>query len=77
MTIRSQGTENAEYFQLQGKSVKEGTYTFQKRMWPLQSLFPSGKMKIHTFFSYSTSKIKKEQENLKAFLDVMGKLLRP
>jgi len=38
LTIKSQGTEDAEHFQLQGKSVEEGTYKFQRRMCPLQSL---------------------------------------
>lgn len=56
MTVRSQGIEDAEYFQLQGKSVEEGIYTFQGRMRPLQSLLQSGKMKIHTFFHTALQK---------------------
>lgn len=60
MTVRSQGIEDAEYFQLQGKSVEEGIYTFQGRMQPLQSLLQSGKMKIHTFFHTAQGTMKPE-----------------
>lgn len=62
MTIKSQGTEDAEYFQLQGMSVKEGTIPFRGKCHHFEAYCSQEKGRSTAFFHTAVQKRKRQKE---------------